>query len=198
MGSVLTSTSLALRSSPSVRGAYVLRDVLGIPLPEPPMDVEPLPEDDKNLGELTLRKSLIEHRTNPDCRSCHSEIDPIGFGLEAFDAIGRFRTHQNGVKIDVSGNMPDGTQFSSPAELKAALTKNKELFAKNTAEKLLTYALGRELSPYDRPIVKQISDEIINNGGSIQTGLIEVVKSYPFRNRRGDKFTPTKPKVTSK
>jgi len=198
MGSVLTSTSLALRSSPSNRGAYVLRDVLGIPLPEPPMDVEPLPADDRNLGKLSIRESLEEHRTNPDCRSCHSEIDPIGFGLEAFDAIGRFRTHQNGVKIDVSGIMPDGTEFSSPVELRAALSKNKELFAKNTAKKFLTYALGRELSPYDRPVVKQISDEIINNDGSIQTGIIEVVKSYPFRNYRGDNFEPIKPNITAK
>jgi len=198
MGSVLTSTSLALRSSPSNRGAYVLRDVLGIPLPEPPMDVEPLPADDRNLGKLSIRESLEEHRTNPDCRSCHSEIDPIGFGLEAFDAIGRFRTHQNGVKIDVSGIMPDGTEFSSPSELRAALSKNKELFAKNTAEKFLTYALGRELSPYDRPVVKQISDEIINNNGSIQTGIIEVVKSYPFRNYRGEDFKPIKPNITAK
>ena len=198
MGSVLTSTSLALRSSPSNRGAYVLRDVLGINLPEPPMDVEPLPADDRNLGKLTVRESLEEHRTNPDCRSCHSEIDPIGFGLEAFDAIGRFRTHQNGEKIDVSGIMPDGTEFSSPAELKAALKKNKDLFARNAAEKFLTYALGRELSAFDRPTVKQISDEIIKNNGSIQTGIIEVVKSYPFRNYRGDNFQPNRPKITAK
>jgi len=102
------------------------------------------------------------------------------------------------LEIDVSGKMPDGTEFSSPAELKSALLKNKELFARNAAEKFLTYGLGRELTPYDRPIIKQISDRIIENNGSVHTGIIEVVKSYPFRNYRGDRFQPIKPNITAK
>lgn len=190
MGSVLTSTSLALRSSPSIRGAYVLRDILGVHLPEAPMDVEQLPEDDRAIGAMTFRETLNEHRDNPNCSSCHGEIDPIGFGLESFDAIGRFRTHQNGVKLDASGVMFDGTQIVSPADLRKALMKNKELFVRNSVEKMLIYALGRDLTPYDRPVAKSIYDKVIQDDGSIQTAFIEVVKSYPFRYQRGEITKP--------
>ncbi|MGJ8678182.1 MAG: DUF1592 domain-containing protein [Akkermansiaceae bacterium] len=198
MGSVLTSTSIALRSSPSIRGAYVLRDILGIPLPEPPMNVEQLPEDDREIGAMSFRETLAEHRTNPNCNSCHAEIDPIGFGLEAFDAIGRFRTHQNGVKLDTTGTMPDGTEFTSPADLKKALLKNKEIFARNTVEKMLVYALGRDLTPYDRPVAKDITDKVVQDNGSIQTAFIEVIKSYPFTHRRSDTYQPEPPTLSKK
>jgi len=157
MGSVLSATSLPLRSSPSIRGAYVLEDLLGINLPDPPMDVEPLPEDDRHLVNKSFRDTLTAHRENPACSSCHGEIDPIGFGLEAFDAIGRFRTKQNGVDIDTSGTLPDGTEFSTPAELKKVLLSQKEQFARNTVKKMLAYALGRDLTPYDRPVIKKIT-----------------------------------------
>lgn len=195
MGSVLTATSTALRSSPSIRGAYVLKDLLGITLPEPPMNIEPLPEDEKDLKKLTVRESLVEHRENPDCRACHAEIDPIGFTLEAFDGIGRFRETQNGVNLDLTGQMPSGSTFSSPAELKDTLLKNnKKQFTESAASKLLTYALGRDLTPYDRQVVKEISEKIYEDNGSIHTAIIEVVKSYPFNYRRGDKFKPKKVK----
>ncbi|MDB9741736.1 DUF1592 domain-containing protein [Akkermansiaceae bacterium] len=188
MGSVLAATSLSLRSSPTIRGAYVLRDVLGINLSEAPMNVPQVQEDDRAIGAMTFRESLSEHRSNPSCITCHQEIDPIGFGLESFDAIGRFRTHQNGVKLDTSGTMPDGREFASAIELKRALLDNKEIFVRNTVEKMLSYALGRNLNAYDRPIVKEISDKVIANKGSMQTAFIEVVKSYPFTHRRSDSF----------
>lgn len=188
MGSVLTASALPLRSSPSIRGAFVVQDILGLPLPEPPMNVEQLPEDDRTIGKVTFRESLTAHRDNPACSSCHSEIDPIGFSLELFDAIGRFRTHQNGAKIDATGQLPDGTKFSSPAELKKALMSKKELFAKNTVKKMLSYALGRELTPFDRPTIKDITDKVIADDGNIQTAFLEVAKSFPFTNRRGDDY----------
>jgi len=188
MGSVLTATSLPLRSSPSIRGSFVIKDVLGINLPETPMDVEQLPEDDREIIGKTFRDTLEQHREDENCRSCHGMIDPIGFGLEAFDAIGRFRTRQNGAIIDTSGVMPDGTNFSTPADLKTAILKEKKLFVRNMVKKMLSYGLGRDLTAYDRPVIREITDKVIADQGSIRTAFIEVAKSYPFRNRRSDNF----------
>lgn len=205
MGSVLTATSLPLRSSPSIRGSFVIQDILGIDLPEPPMNIEQLPEDDREIKGATVRDSLEQHRNDVNCRSCHAMIDPIGFGLESFDAIGRFRTHQNGVELDTTGEMPDGLEFSSPAELKKVLLDDKEQFARHMVRKVLTYALGRDITPYDRPVIKQITDKVIADGGSIQTAFIEVANSHPFRYRREDGYSPvgattveTKPKPKTK
>ncbi|WP_411825497.1 DUF1592 domain-containing protein [Luteolibacter sp. AS25] len=196
MGSVLTATSIPLRSSPSIRGAFVVRDILGIPLPEPPMNVEQLPEDDREVHGKTFRDSLEQHREDVNCKSCHAMIDPIGFGLEAFDAIGRFRTSQNGIPLDTNGTMPDGSSFAGPAELKVALMKQKEPFTRNMVSKILTYAIGRDITPYDRPVIKEITDKVIADNGSIHTAFIEVAKSYPFRFRRGDSYKPKTPKPT--
>ena len=196
MGSVLTATSLAIRSSPSIRGAYVIKSILGIELPEAPMDVEPLTESPQELENLSVKAALEEHRKNPDCRSCHQEIDPIGLALEGFDAIGRKKRLQEKDKYVIEGQLPDGSTFSNVVELKKALMNNKDLFARNTASKFLTYALGRELTPYDRPTVQKITDEIIKNNGSIRTALLEVVKSYPFQNKRASEFTPIKSEIS--
>ncbi|MGJ8634229.1 MAG: DUF1592 domain-containing protein [Luteolibacter sp.] len=190
MGSVLTATSLPLRSSPSIRGSFVIQDILGIHLPEPPMNIAQLPEDDREIKGKTVRDSLAQHRDDPNCKSCHAMIDPIGFGLEAFDAIGRFRTHQNGVKLDTTGEMPSGTEFSSPAELKKVLLADKELFARHMVTKVLSYAIGRDMTPYDRPVIKEITDKVIADDGSIHTAFIEVAKSYPFRYRRNAGYSP--------
>ncbi|MDF1852240.1 MAG: DUF1592 domain-containing protein [Verrucomicrobiales bacterium] len=194
MGSVLTATSLPLRSSPAVRGSYVLEQILGTPPPNPPMDVEQLPDDDRELKNQTFREALVEHRENESCRSCHELIDPIGFGLESFDAIGRFRTRQNGQPLDVAGTMPDGTEFSSPAQMKANLMKDRELFARNMVSKMLSYALGRELTPYDRQVIENITKEVVKENGSIRTAFSRVALSYPFRYRRNDDYHPQKSK----
>lgn len=197
MGSVLTATSLPLRSSPSIRGAFVIQDMLGINMPSPPMNVAQLPEDDRQIHGKTFRDSLEQHRDDVNCRSCHAMIDPIGFGLESFDAIGRFRKLQNGVELDTTGEMPSGEKFSTPAELKKLLLEDKETFARHMVRKVLTYALGRDLTPFDRPVIKQISDKVIADNGSIHTAFIEVANSYPFRYRRNDGFSSDDSVVSS-
>lgn len=190
MASVLTATSLPLRTSPAIRGSWVLTEVLGTPTPAPPMNVPQLPEDDRAIEEATFRKSLEAHRENPNCRACHERIDPLGFGLENFDAIGRWRTQQNGNTLDTVGVLPDGTRFSNPADLKKILLDQKELFAHNAARKTLTYALARELTPYDRPTVKAIAEELIASNFQTHTLFLEVAKSYPFRHRRNGDYQP--------
>lgn len=190
MGSVLVATSLPLRSSPALRGDYVLTEILGTPPPEPPMNVEQLPDDDQKIKARTFRQALEQHRQDPNCKACHEAIDPVGFSLENFDAIGRWRTKQNGKPIDPSGVMPDGSEVASPAELKQLLMRDKELFARVLVEKLLSYALGRELTPYDRPVIREITDKVIADEGRIRTAFVEVAKSYPFRHRRNDDFRP--------
>ncbi|MEM7146820.1 MAG: DUF1592 domain-containing protein [Verrucomicrobiota bacterium] len=194
MGSVLTATSMPLRTSPAARGNYILEDILGTPMPEPPMDVAMLPDDDREIETKTFRDALIQHREDPNCKSCHEAIDPIGFGFENYDAIGRWRTNQNGNPLDTQGTLPDGRSFSSPAEFKKILLEDKDLFAHHMAEKTLGYALGRELSPYDRPVVAQIAHQLINDDYRIHRVFIEVAKSTPFLNRRNDDFQPTKSK----
>lgn len=191
MGSVLVATSLPLRSSPAVRGDYVLTELLGTPPPEPPMNVEQLPEDDREVGAKSFREALEQHREDPNCRSCHETIDPIGFGMENFDAIGRWRTKQNNHPIDATGEMPDGSQIASPADIKQFVMNDKELFVRTMVEKLLSYALGRELTPYDRPVIAEISEKVIADDGRIVTAFVEVAKSYPFRYRRNEQFDPT-------
>ena len=190
MGSVLAATSLPLRSSPAKRGDWVLTEILGTPPPEPPMNVAQLPEDDRNLEFKTFRETLEAHREDPSCAGCHAAIDPIGFGLENFDSIGRWRTTQNGATINTSGELPDGRKFQSPAELRAILLEEKDLFVRNMAEKVLAYALGRELTPYDRPIIAKISKKVAEDDYQIHRMFLEVVQSYPFLNRRSDSYKP--------
>ncbi|MFC5049545.1 DUF1592 domain-containing protein [Rubritalea spongiae] len=190
MGSVLTATSLSLRTSPSIRGAFVLKDMLGVNLPDAPMNIPQLPEDDREVVGSTFREVLDQHRNDPNCKNCHAEIDPIGFGLESFDPIGRFRTHNNGEPVDIGGTLPDGTEFTTPSDLKNILIERKEQFARNMIEKMLSYALGRDLTPFDRPVVKKITEKVIADDAKIHTAFIEIVKSYPFRNRRSDDYEP--------
>ncbi len=190
MGSVLVATSLPLRSSPAVRGDFILADILGTPPPDPPMNVEQLPADDQEIQSQSFREALEQHREDPNCYSCHQIIDPLGFGMEQFDAIGRWRTVHNGHEIDASGALPDGTSISSPADIRNHLMENKDLFTRNLVEKLLSYALGRELTAYDRPVIAEITKKVIEDDGKIHTAFIEVAKSYPFRHRRNDGYKP--------
>lgn len=183
MGSILVATSMPLRTSPSLRGVYVLERMFGDKPPSPPMDIEQLPTDDVQLKTKTIRETLKFHAESPDCRACHTLIDPLGFGLENFDAIGRWRTTQNGAKIDTSGETPDGQKFSGPAQLKKILLTRKDEFAHHAAEKFLSYALGRELTPYDRPTTFKIQKQVMKDQGSMHTLIMSVVTSEPFLNR---------------
>lgn len=184
MASVLTATSSATRTSPVIRGKWVLETLLGRELPEPPADAGELPG---NAGEArTLREELLRHRRNPTCATCHDKIDPIGFGLENFDAIGRFRTMQARKPIDAKGELPDGTIVDGPVELKQYLkTEKKTEFARNVARRLLAFALGRELQYFDEPAVEKILVAVETDDYLAATLIEQIVLSYPFQFQTG-------------
>lgn len=184
MGSVLTSTSLPLRTSPVLRGVWILDTLLGDPAPPPPPDAGELPADDTKADGLTFRQQLDIHRKNPKCASCHARIDPLGFSLENFDAIGRWRQKDaNGKPIDSSSVLPGDITFNSPAELKALLMSAKKKFATNMTRKILSYATGRGLEYYDEAVVTKIVAKLEKSGYSTQTLVHEIVNSRPFLNR---------------
>jgi len=184
MGAVLTLTSYPLRTSPVLRGKWVLEQVLGTPPPPPPPLVKSLPPNDKPVDGLSLRQRLEAHRKNPECAGCHQRMDPLGFALENFDAIGQWRTNISGQPVDSSGVLPGGEKFEGPAELKKILLKHKEDFVRNLTEKMLAYALGRGLEYYDMPTVKEISQTVARNDYRSSVLIAEIVKSYPFQFRR--------------
>ena len=183
MPGVLTVTSYPLRTSPVLRGKWVLEDILGSRMPPPPPNAGELPPDDRNPKGLTLRKQLEIHRTKAECASCHARMDPLGFGLENYDPIGRYRTTQNNQPIDAVGVLPSGEKFNGPIELKNTLMKRKGEFIKNLTRKMLGYALGRELSQFDQCVI----DETIKalDAGQYKSSILieKVVLSYPFRHR---------------
>lgn len=184
MGSVLTATSSPTRTSPVVRGKWVLETLLGRTLPAPPADAGELPGD---AGEArTLREELALHRRNPTCAACHDKIDPIGFGLGNFDAIGRFRTKQAGKPIDATGELPGGITFDGPVELKAFLAaERKTEFTRNLTRRLLSFALGRELQYFDEPAVEKIVTAVEARSYSSREMLNQIVQSYPFQFQTG-------------
>ena len=183
--SVLTVTSNPTRTSPVKRGRWVLEQLLGTPPPPPPPNVPELPQDEKAVLSGSLRQRLEQHRANPSCANCHARMDPLGFALENYDAIGAFRAKDGEFPVDSSGTLPDGQTFAGPAELKAILKGKKELFARCLAEKLLTYALGRGIEYYDRPTTHRITAALAKNDYKFSTLVIEIAKSDPFRMRRG-------------
>ena len=182
--SVLAVTSNPTRTSPVKRGKWVLENLLGTPPPPPPANVEPL-KDDKPGAELTgtLRQRLEQHRANPSCASCHDRMDPLGFGLENFDAVGAWRTADGKEPIDASGVLPGGKSFQGPAELKAVLLSRKEQFARCLAEKVLTYALGRGIERSDHCAVDGIVRELAAGDYKFSVLVLAVVKSEPFQKR---------------
>ena len=184
LGAVLTVTSYPLRTSPVLRGKWVLEEILGAPPPPPPPDVPELPKDDSKHGGLSFRQQLELHRKQAQCASCHNRMDPLGFGLENYDAVGRWRTELAGEPVDASGVMTTGETFAGPAELKKVLLSRKGEFVRNVTEKMLAYALGRGLEYYDQPTVKEITDRLAANEHKSATLVLEVVRSYPFRYRR--------------
>ena len=182
-GSILTVTSFAHRTSPVVRGQWVLENILGTPPPDPPDDVPALDETDpESLDAETMRARLQRHRDNPSCAGCHNLMDPIGFAMESFDGIGRFRRKdERGNPIDASGQLANGTPIDGINGLRAALVERPEFFVHTFAEKLLTYAIGRGLEYYDMPTVRRIVDEAEDQDYRFSAIVLEVVNSLPFR-----------------
>jgi mono/diheme cytochrome c family protein len=183
--SVLTVTSYPTRTSPVIRGKYVLENILGAPPPNPPPDVPALNE--AAVGTTaSLRKQMEQHRSNPVCASCHQRMDALGFGLENYDAIGRWRTTDGKFPVDSSGALPNGKSFTTPAEMRKILLADEPEFARTMTEKMLTYALGRGLESYDKRTVNGITRKLEASGYRFQGIIQEVVRSLPFQMRRGE------------
>jgi hypothetical protein len=182
--SILTSTSVPLRTSPVKRGKWILDTLLGTPPPPPPPDAGVLPGDDKSSEGLSFREQLEIHRKKPSCAGCHEKIDPLGFGLENFDAIGRWRTKDaNGKTIDSLALLPGGIQFSTPIELKELLLQSDELFLRNFTRKLLAYSLGRSLEYYDEPVITDLVNTMRAEKLKIRPLIHAIALSQPFQNR---------------
>lgn len=196
MPGILATTSFPNRTSAVKRGVWVLEQVLGEHVPPAPPNVPSLEKQDKKtVANLTLRQRTELHRTNAVCANCHKILDPIGFGLENFDAIGRWRdTDDTGGAIEAAGELPGGKHFSSPKELKAIIAARKDDLARNLTEKLMAYALCRQLEGYDRIVVDHLVKAIAKDGYRMQTLITEVITSYPFTHRRvQDQVASTSP-----
>ncbi|HVJ46278.1 MAG TPA: DUF1592 domain-containing protein, partial [Luteolibacter sp.] len=184
-GSFLVLTSYPNRTSPVLRGQYILENILHTPAPPPPPNVPQLTATGGNQKKMSLREQMEKHRDDPNCASCHALMDPIGFGLENFDAVGRWRDKEGETPVNASGELVSGQKFSGPSDLmKIISTDNKHNFHKAMAEKLLTYALGRGIDWYDRPAVDSIVAKTDSTGGKFVPLIEAVVTSVPFQFRR--------------
>lgn len=182
-GAILTLSSYATRTSPVLRGKWVLENLLGTPPPPPPPDIPALEE--KDLGSTaSVRQRLEQHRANPACAVCHNQMDPIGFGLENYDAAGRWRTHDGKFAVDSSGKLPGGQTFDKPQDLRRIMRDTPEAFTRNFVEKMMTYALGRGLEPSDRQAVGAIQQRLAANGYRFATLLEAILESPAFRQRQ--------------
>jgi hypothetical protein len=183
--SVLTVTSNPTRTSPVKRGRWVLEQILGTPPPPPPPDVPELAEADKTALSGSLRQRMEQHRANPACASCHARMDPLGFAFENYDAIGAFRQKDGIFEIDPAGELPGGKKFQGPAELKTLLKERRDEFARCLTEKMLTYAIGRGVEHYDRPVVDRIVKQLAQQDYKFSALISEIVQSDAFVKRRG-------------
>jgi hypothetical protein len=183
-GSILTLTSLANRTSPVIRGAWILDVLLGTPAPRPPANVPPLKENETGGKTLSVRERLEAHRANPACSACHAIMDPLGYSLESFDAVGAYRVKDAGLDIDPSGTLFDGTEVRGPEGLRAYLLLSKKLYLRNFTKHLLMYALGRVVQHYDMPAVRAIVREAEENDHRFSSIVLGIVKSVPFQFRR--------------
>ncbi|MCC6536633.1 MAG: DUF1592 domain-containing protein, partial [Bryobacterales bacterium] len=183
-GAILTVTSYATRTSPVLRGKWVIENLLGVPPPAPPPDVPALPEKAAGTKFKSIRERMSAHRTNPACFGCHQLIDPPGFALENFDAVGRWRELEEGNRVDAAGGLPDGSKFDGIAGLRQALAARPELFAHTFTEKLLTYALGRGVTAADAPAVRQIARDASPEGFPFSSIILGIARSTPFQSRR--------------
>jgi hypothetical protein len=183
--SILTLTSYPTRTSPVIRGKYILENILNTPPPPPPQNVPPLEAGREHGRDLPLRDQLERHRSDPACSSCHALMDPLGFGLENFDAVGRWRDSENGHRIDTSGKLADGRSFTGAGELFEILSKDPhDRFLRAAASKMLTYALGRGLEYYDRTAIDHIVSTAKKDDGRMHSLIHAVIQSVPFQYRR--------------
>jgi len=184
MGAVLTVTSNPTRTAAVKRGKWVLETILGTPPPPPLPDAGVLKDETEEDRKLSLRHRLEKHRADPSCANCHKRMDPIGFAFENYDAIGAWRDKDGPDPIDTAASLPDGSSFNGPVELRALILSRKDDFIRCLTEKMLTYALGRGVEYYDASTVKGIRKAVAESGDRMSTLVMEIVRSYPFRNRR--------------
>jgi hypothetical protein len=181
-GSILMVTSYATRTSPVIRGKWILENLLGTP-PPPPLPDVPALDDNTVSASLPVRERLLQHRANTACASCHNLMDPVGFSLENFDAIGRWRTTEEGRPVDASGGLPDGSEFTGVGGLEAALLEHPDVFVGTLSEKLLTFALGRGIEHYDGPAVRRIVHQARESDYRFSALIQAIVASTPFQMR---------------
>lgn len=184
MAAVLASTSYPQRTSPVLRGKWVLETLLGTPAPPPPANVGSLPEDDRSLKELTFRQQLEKHRSKEQCMGCHNRLDPPGFGLENFDPIGKWRDNENGKALDATGNFVGGDSFKGPAEMRRLLLKEQDKFIRNFTARMLGYALGRGLEPADQPTQLRLERLLVENNHRARPLITAIATSHAFTHRR--------------
>ena len=185
MSAVLAVSSYPYRTSPVLRGAWILDSMLGTPPPPPPPNVPPLEEQHAGAPPKSVRERLARHRADPVCAGCHSRIDPLGFALENYDVLGRWRDQDAGKPIDSAGELPDGVKFHGPDELKAVLLRQKDVFIRNLTNKMLGYALGRGLTLKDSCAVDNIVSQLKDNDYSSQKLIEAIVMSVPFQSQAG-------------
>ncbi|SMP70584.1 Planctomycete cytochrome C [Neorhodopirellula lusitana] len=183
-GSILMATSYATRTSPTIRGNWILENIFGTPAPPPPANVPNLKENTA-IEVTTLRERLAAHRANPACASCHDRMDPLGFALQNYDAVGRWREFETDLAIDSSGQLPDGSDLSSVDELEAGIVARPEVFVRTLTEKLMTYALGRAVGPDDGPAVRRIVQFAADHDNTMSSIITGIALSDPFRKRTG-------------
>jgi len=184
-GSILAVTSYATRTSPTIRGNWILENILGTPSPPPPPNVPAL-KDKTSDSHVTIRERLAEHRANPACASCHDLMDPIGFALENFDAVGRWRLFDQEEPVDSSGSLPDGQKITGFDDLEAGIVNRPELFVGTLTEKLLTFALGRGIESYDAPAVRRIVRGSADKDYRFSALIVGIASSKPFQMRSAE------------
>jgi hypothetical protein len=182
-GSILTVTSYATRTSPVIRGQWVLENLVGTPSPPPPANVPAL-EANTVSSLLSVRERLQQHRADTACASCHQLMDPVGFALENFDGVGRWRDTDAGQPVDASGGLPGGSEFTGVSGLEQALLDRPELFVRTLTEKLLTFGLGRGVEYYDAPAIRQIVRDARNDNYRFSRLIVGIVQSTPFQMRK--------------
>ncbi len=183
-GSILTVTSYATRTSPVIRGKWILSNILGVPPPPAPAFVPSLKENSGIGNNVTMRQRMAQHRANPACSGCHQLMDPVGFSLENFDAVGRWRTMEDTTPIDASGGLPDGSKFAGVAGLQKALVSRPDIFVTTFSDKLLTYALGRGVEYYDAPAIRKVVRDAGAQDYRFSSIVLGIVNSAPFQMRR--------------
>jgi len=196
-GAILLVTSQPNRTSPVVRGKWILENLLGTPPPRPPANVPPL-EEAAGGKPRTLREQMETHRANPACAACHKVMDPLGFAMENFDAVGAWRTRDAGAPIDASGQLTDGTPVDGVVTLRQGLLKRPEVFVSTVTEKLLTYALGRGLAYYDEPAIRRIVRQAAPQNYRFSSLILGIVNSTPFTSRLAAEGSERRDQLASK